>query len=193
MDGMHDLGGRQGFGAVARGGDAEVSFTAEWHRRVYGMVALGSRSNLDAFRHAIERIPPASYLPVGYWGRWLAALERLVAEADDSVRREERGSAARAIDRAPLFQVGDRVRVRDLHTNGHTRMPAYVRGRRGVVALQQGGWVYPDTNAHGQGEQPVYAYAVRFDGRELWGGTAEAGTVVHVDLFEPYLQPERQA
>ncbi len=55
--------------------------------------------------------------------------------------------------------------------------------------MLQGGWVLPDTNAHHQGEHPEPVYAVRFDGTELWGASAEPGTSVTVDLFESYLEP----
>jgi nitrile hydratase len=58
------------------------------------------------------------------------------------------------------------------------------------VALVHPSFVLPDTNAHRQGENPEYVYAVRFSGRELWGGDADPGLAVHVDLFESYLEPE---
>ena len=190
MDGIHDLGGRQGFGAIPRGEAAEASFGADWQRRVFGLSALGRRANVDAFRHAIERLDPVLYLTTGYWGRWLAALELLERENDPRVQASPPGSPVRRLERPPRFRSGDRVRVRDRRTNGHTRLPGYVRGRRGVVVLEQGGWVYPDTHAHGEGEQPQYVYAVRFDGRELWGDTAEPGSCVTVDLFEPYLESD---
>jgi nitrile hydratase len=189
MDGIHDLGGRQGFGAVPRGPEAEQTFSADWQRRVFGLSAVGGLANTDAFRHAVERVEPSRYLSVGYWGRWLTALESLARENDPRVAPTGAGgSPVRPIQRAPLFRPGDRVRVRDLHTSGHTRLPGYVRGRCGVIAIQQGGWIYPDSHAHGEGEQPQYAYAVRFEGHELWGDTAEPATRVYVDLFEPYLE-----
>jgi nitrile hydratase subunit beta len=34
----------------------------------------------DEFRDAIERIPPASYLAMSYYERWLSALELLLTE-----------------------------------------------------------------------------------------------------------------
>ncbi len=188
MDGIHDLGGRQGFGPIPRGAAAESSFTADWQRRVFGMSLIGRLANIDAFRHAVERLDPVLYLTAGYWGRWLAALELLERESDSGAQGDATGSPVRTLDRPPRFRTGDCVRVRDHRTNGHTRLPGYVRGRRGVVLLEQGAWIYPDTHAHGEGEQPQYAYAVRFEGRELWGQTAEATSFVHVDLFEPYLE-----
>ena len=36
-----------------------------------------------------------------------------------------------------------------------------------------GGFVFPDSNAHWQGENPQWVYTVRFDGRELWGADAD--------------------
>ncbi len=80
------------------------------------------------------------------------------------------------------------VRTRDRGVHGHTRLPAYARGRRGTVVSLHGGWVYPDTNAHGRGENPQHLYTVAFDGAELWGVDSEPGVVVHLDLFEPYLE-----
>jgi len=70
---------------------------------------------------------------------------------------------------------------------GHTRLPAYARGCVGEVLSYQGGWVFPDSNAHGKGEQPTHLYCVAFSGKSLWGRAAEPGVVVHLDLFEPYL------
>ncbi len=68
-------------------------------------------------------------------------------------------------------------------------MPAYVRSRTGTVVAQHGGWVYPDSNAHGKGEAPVHLYTVAFPGTELWGEDAEPGVILNIDLFEPYLEP----
>src|SRR5690349_3133001 len=82
MDGIHDLGGMHGFGAVVVERDERV-FHAAWEGRVFALVGLalaGGLANVDAFRHAIERLSPVEYLTAGYYGRWLAALERLVAE-----------------------------------------------------------------------------------------------------------------
>jgi nitrile hydratase len=89
----------------------------------------------------------------------------------------------------PRFAIGDRVQVRDHHSNGHTRLPAYLRGRRGEVVLINGFWVYPDSRAHGGPELPTWVYAVRFAARDLWpdGG----GHHVCADLFEPYLEAVR--
>jgi nitrile hydratase beta subunit len=90
----------------------------------------------------------------------------------------------------PRFTVGDRVVTRERRVPGHTRLPRYARGKRGIVAAMRGVCVFPDTNAHGQGEQPEPVYGVGFDARELWGDTAEPNQRVFIDLWESYLTPD---
>jgi len=221
MDGIHDLGGKQGFGTVVRETDEPV-FHARWESRVFGLNLVGaggSARNIDHFRHAVERIEPIAYLTHGYYGRWLGGLETMIVEAgildtgaitrraielgarpEDRIasqpalrpdridyRPSESGNR-RSIAAVARFRIGDVVRTLDRGTHGHTRLPAYARGRRGAVISTHGGWVYPDTNAHGRGENPQHLYTVAFDGAELWGADAEPGVVVHLDLFEPYLE-----
>ena len=79
--------------------------------------------------------------------------------------------------------------TRHIHPAGHTRLPRYARGRRGIIAAAQGAWVFPDANAHGLGEAPQHLYSVRFEGAELWGPLAEARVAVYLDLWEGYLDP----
>lgn len=212
MNGIHDMGGMQGFGAVQVDA-AEPLFHAPWERRVLAMVSLilgAGISSVDAFRYGIERMDPVAYLTAGYYGRWLASLETVLAE-NGMVRRNEleawvRGerrvtpavrstppspggpAALRHVATPPRFVSGQTVRARNLHPAGHTRLPRYVRGKRGVVARVHPAWVFPDTNAHGLGEHPQYAYAVRFEAEELWGPGADRHTACHVDLFESYLE-----
>jgi hypothetical protein len=193
VDGIHDLGGRHGFGGSLAERE-EAGFHASWERRVFAMASILMAAgcfNVDEFRHAIERLDPVAYLADGYYGRWLAAMERLVRESGGRPLpdRVPITSAARPLVRPPRFAVGDAVVTRNLHRAGHSRLPGYARARRGTVAIVQGSWVLPDTNAHGRGEHPQHVYSVRFPGRELWGEAAEPGTSVHVDLFESYLDP----
>jgi hypothetical protein len=191
VDGIHDLGGRHGFGGSLDPRD-EATFHDEWERRVFGMtVALsaGGCFNTDVFRHAIERLDPVTYLADGYFGRWLAAVRLLLDEGRVVPGRVGDPTAARQVARPPRFAAGDAVRTRNLHPAGHTRLPAYARGKRGTVVLVQGAWVLPDTNAHDEGEHPEPVYAVRFEGTELWGDAAESGTCMHLDCFERYLEP----
>lgn len=213
MNGIHDMGGLHGFRRVEVERDEPV-FHERWESRVFGLLQ-GLAGNIDAARHAIERLDPVDYLRNGYYGRWLAAGERLLVEAgvlasgevEARVRERRPGpspaprsagapwrpaalSYAREVTRAPAFVEGQAVRTRNHQPPGHTRLPAYARCRRGVVVRVHPAMVFPDDHAHGRGENPQYLYTVRFDGRELWDEFAEAQTTVHLDLFEPYLEAE---
>lgn len=97
-------------------------------------------------------------------------------------------SSSREVSAEPRFRAGDRVRTRNVHPPGHTRLPRYVRGKQGVVERVYDAFVLPDAHAHGEGENPEYVYCIRFDARELWGDSAEPREVVHVDLWESYLE-----
>src|SRR3954471_2230738 len=92
----------------------------------------------------------------------------------------------------PRFAVGDRVVTRNVHPTGHTRLPRYARGKHGTIAEVRGGYVLPDTHAHGLGEQPQPMYTVCFEGDELWGASSEPRERVYVDLWETYLEPDAQ-
>lgn len=219
MDGIHDLGGKEGFGAIEYEAN-EPYFHARWEARVFGMYLqrLGGASNIDRRRHAVERIDPRAYLDHGYYGRWLGAMETLLVEGgvldvasidararalgaqpDDLVAARpsptpdvvayvaEQETGDRPLARPPRFRIGDRVRTCSHGVPGHTRLPAYARGRTGTVVLHHDGWVFPDSNAHGRGEDPQHLYTVAFDGEELWGSGAERDVSVRLDLFEPYL------
>jgi nitrile hydratase len=225
MDGIHDLGGKSGFGKVVIEPN-EPAFHARWEARLFPIIraamAAGARTSVDQFRHAIERIDPIAYLTHGYYGRWLGGIENLLVEGGVLTREEidarvvARGgspndlvasrpspnpdrasgpsepSAYRGRARKPRFKDGASVITRTHAVPGHTRLPAYVRGRRGRIESEHGCWVYPDSVAHGRGEDPQPLYTVVFDGAELWGEGAEAGTTVRIDLFEPYLTADRK-
>lgn len=89
----------------------------------------------------------------------------------------------------PRFRPGDSVRARNLHPAGHTRLPRYVRGRRGVVWRDHGVFVFPDSHALGLGPRPQHVYSVRFEARELWGPQGHPRDAVYVDLWDEYLDP----
>jgi nitrile hydratase len=82
---VNDVGGQSGFGPVQVEPD-EPPFHADWEARVYALnVAMLRRRvyNLDQFRDAIERMPPADYLAASYYERWLVAVETLTASRND--------------------------------------------------------------------------------------------------------------
>jgi len=101
--------------------------------------------------------------------------------------------ATRKIRQKPRFAVGDKIVTRNLNPHGHTRMPRYTRGKRGVIVAHHGAHVFPDTNAHGLGENPQHLYTVRIAMRELWGNSAEPNESVLIDLWESYLDTDKAA
>jgi nitrile hydratase subunit beta len=99
----------------------------------------------------------------------------------------------RQIRQKPRFAVGDRIMTRNLNPHGHTRLPRYARGKHGIVAHHHGAHVFPDTNAHGLGENPQHLYSVRISAQELWGDSAESNESILIDLWESYLEKDGRA
>lgn len=214
MNGVHDLGGMQGFGPVVPEVDEPV-FHADWERRALALtLALGAlgRWNIDQSRHVRESLPPAAYLSSSYYRIWVLGLERLVAAAglldDPGVRARtadellagfaRQGSYERPTSTAPRYAVGQRVRARNFNPPGHTRLPRYARGRVGTVVAVRGAHVFPDRHAAGPvgqpaDETPEWLYTVDFAGPELWGEGADPTVTVSVDAWEPYLEPCSEA
>ncbi len=216
MDGVHDLGGMEGFGPLPIDAD-EPPFHHDWEGRVFAMRILTGfwgAWNTDSGRHSVECLPPTDYLSMTYFEKWLASLVNLsvaggLITRDEVVAgRPEPGSApivgaadaavvrkvwpngaptARPLDAPPRFAVGDAVRTATHMTGGHTRLPRYARGRVGEIVDRHGAHVFPDRHAAGAGEDPRHLYTVRFTARELWGDDARAGDTVCLDLWEPYL------
>jgi nitrile hydratase len=89
----------------------------------------------------------------------------------------------------PRFAPGQAVRARNIHPVGHTRLPRYARGCRGIVERDYGVFAFPDSSAAGEGQKPQHVYSVRFDARELWGPTASATDRIYIDLWDDYLDP----
>ena len=218
MDGVHDLGGMDGYGAVTPEPDEPV-FHHCWEGRVYAMstaMAASGAWNIDMGRFGIECLPPAVYVSSSYYEIWRQRLENLLVEhglatadeidhgrstspgpqlpngtftAERVQRVLKRGTYTRAPQAPPRFQPGDRVRARNIHPHSHTRLPRYTRGHVAVVELLHGANVFPDSVVRGDGEDPQWLYTIRFDGHELWGDDAEPGTAISIDAFEPYLEP----
>ena len=104
------------------------------------------------------------------------------------------GPSARPTDTTPRFAIGDAVMTRAIAGNrniagGHTRLPAYAAGRRGVIMLQHGGHVLPDSNAHFDGEAPEHLYTVSFAAGDLWQHAESPDDTVCLDLWDSYLEP----
>jgi nitrile hydratase len=214
VNGVHDMGGMANLGAVAPEPDEPV-FHHDWEGRVHAMtVASPTRGNIDAGRHQRELIPGPQYLAMTYYEKWFASLTELLLKhrlvtpqelangrADPKAPKATPRLAASAVTAAMTtpgsyvreatraqFNVGDVVRARNLNPSGHTRLPRYVRGRQGMITALHGAHVFPDSHAHGRGEDPRPLYTVRFTAAELWGSDADPRDSVSLDLWEPYLE-----
>lgn len=98
------------------------------------------------------------------------------------------GPADREVHVGPRFKVGDKVRALNLNSATHTRLPRYVRGKVGEVIEACGGYVYPDSNALQQGENPQHMYNVQFTSEELWGPGADPTVNLVISLWEGYIE-----
>jgi nitrile hydratase len=201
MDGIHDLGGKQGFGKVHYSPAAQA-FHAPWEKRANALYSLAVKAgifNMDEYRHAIERMEPRHYLSASYYERTLTSLATLLVEKGVVTREElERraqgtfplaspGAQGRSnLAHGEHFAIGDEVMVRNDHVPGHVRMPAYIRGKRGVVVGESPAYPLPDAHAHGVPADDEPTYDVRFSTAELWADSADAA-FVHVGVFRSYL------
>jgi nitrile hydratase subunit beta len=221
MDGIHDMGGMDGFGKVRSEPDEPV-FHEGWEGRVLAMNrAIGASGawNIDMGRYGIELLAPHVYLTSSYYKRWFLRLEQMLVqhglvEADEIASGQalrpgrtldrgtftvadvgpalQRGSFGRPARAAPQFSIGERVRARNIHPMTHTRLPRYVRGHVGVIERLHGAHVFPDSAALGKGEDPQWLYTVCFDSQVLWGADADSTAKVSIDAFEPYLEKVRR-
>jgi nitrile hydratase len=208
------MGGMHGFGAVVPDGDV---FHEAWERRLFALTRVAKLAGITAGhgREMIESMPPDEYLAASYYERWLYGLERRLALAGTLTPEDVEGAIARAagplpessdpglaercveVQRgggpmptaaAPRFRPGQRVRVRRMRPEGHTRCPRYVRGAAGVIERVHGDDRLADAVARGQ-DGPVEAvYAVRFRSDDLFGPSEEPPFRVLVDLWESYLE-----
>jgi nitrile hydratase len=216
MNGVHDMGGMHGMGPIHYE-ENEPVFHAPWEARVYVMHrAIGAwrKWNGHASRHAKELIPAADYLRMSYYERWYVGLVELMINAGLVTRAEvesgepmpgsakatppltaaqvpaylEGASESRNLSVPPRFQVGQRVRTRNINPTGHTRLPRYARGRLGDIQRDYGVFGFADTLAQSLGANPQHIYSVRFAARELWGEQAKPQDSVYLDLYDDYLE-----
>ena len=215
MNGPHDMGGFTGFGPVIHE-ENEPVWHHDWEPRAFALVlAMGMTGswNIDIARHARERLPAMQYWRSSYYEMRHYALVLQLIELGLVTAIEEQqgrmieppkpvkrvpaadmipgilaagGPADRPSNRAARFAIGDNVRARNINPQGHTRLPRYARGKPGEIVAIHGTHVFPDSNAHGRGEDPHWLYTVRFTAKDLWG--KEAKDAVMIDLWEPYLE-----
>jgi nitrile hydratase beta subunit len=219
MNSVHDMGGMHGMGPIEydknEGAFHEPWEGRAWALiRAMGPFNRGRRKN---FRFELESIPAADYLRLSYYERLIKTmLDRLLASkfitsselesgrpdpgspratplltpvmVAEQLRR--RGSLRRDDVRVQAqFKSGQHVRARNINPVGHTRLPRYLRGKRGTVTRDHGVFNLQDTDAEGYalGELPQHVYTVRFEASELWGPQGGRRDVVFADLWESYL------
>ena len=172
--------------------------------------------NLDQARDAIENQRPDQYSENSYYENWLFGLEKLLIktglvtaeELETCVADVKPGSREIAplrveqvenyiycnypnpIDNQPPARnkAGDNVTAVNIASKGHTRLPGYVQGKRGVICHQQGVHALPDQNALGI-TFLEHLYSVCFSANEIWGTHDDQRFSVSVDLWESYLKP----
>jgi nitrile hydratase len=211
MNGAHDVGGMQDMGSI-RPEHNEPVFHTEWERRVF---ALFNAVDVEwpYRRTQIELIPPADYLRMSYYEKWLTALPQILIKTGMATPAEiESGKAVGGVatghhvltvaevatwnvpDTSPKltatanFHAGQRVRARNLNPVGHTRLPRYVRGKVGMIERDGDVEELQDSDIKGLGPKQQHVYTVRFAARELWGDQASPYDYVYVALWEGYLE-----
>ncbi len=217
MDGVHDLGGKQGFGPIDVD-EIEIPFHADWEGRMWA-INQSARSpawTLDWWRHVRELIDPVDYLARPYFDSWAqthiaafidsgeftldeiiagksatAPVDRRASQESDDILASVESQAYRydrEIKAKPAYQPGDRILTKQMLPGQHNRLPAYARGKPGVIHAHHGAHVFADASAQGK-EIAQHIYSVVFEGRDLWVEAENKKDRVFLDLWESYLDP----
>lgn len=218
MDGIHDVGGRQGFGPIEVT-DADPPFPTEWEARAFGItksVTAASDYSVDKFRYTREQLPPLEYLTAPYFEQWmrgtmamlvgsgLVSAEELANGRSDGTipsdvgpqKTAEDARAATAAtarfdgpyDGTPRFASGDRVTVSLDAPRGHTRLPQYVRGRVGQVLAYRGAHGVPEDNVKNV-KTFEPLYTVAFGLGDLFEEHQGSADQINVEIWERFLAP----
>lgn len=217
MNGIHDMGGMDNFGPVSVDRNEPV-FHEHWERRIFSIVLallpLG-KFNFDEIRRTVELIPPAEYLTKTYYERLLISIEKVLIEKNIVTAEElKTGEVALPsgdtiavtpdmmvfamtnpmlvnldLDIPAKFKNGQTIVAKNMNPKHHTRIPRYVRGKKGKIEHDHGIFLLPDAIAHGGVKKPQHVYTVRFQSKELWGEDASSNDAVFIDLFDDYMDP----
>jgi len=218
MNSVHDMGGMHGLGRIEVEENEPVFHEEWEGRVIAMRRATAATGKIRlGLREAIENLPAADYLRMSYYQKWFAALvEQLVASGLATREEIASGKAAEgsakfapaitaataptwsfqmqvsnymlALDKPRRFAIGERVRARNMHPVGHTRLPRYVRGRVGTVHENRGAQTFPDTQLTAPADPVQHVYCIRFAARELWGEATTERDAVYLDLWEDYLE-----
>jgi len=217
MDGMHDLGGVEGFGPVDHR-DYGRTFKHAWEGRMNGIAAAMARPpgwSIDWFRHSRECVRPEDYITRSYYDQWclayaamlvdsgVATVEELASgkprlpvtppntrpmRSEDVLDKAHRPVDPRRPGAEPAYALGQAVRTRPAGFAGHTRLPRYARGKPAVIHANYGCQLLPDAVASGREEaEPLYCVMLR--AADLWVEAADSPDEIFLDLWESYLEP----
>lgn len=219
MDGPHDLGGKEGFGPIDTDEvETPFHHDWEGRMWGIVRCPGGAPGvTLDWWRHIRELIDPVDYLTRPYFDSWAqtelasyinagvitldevkagrsATPKEYDAEVVSTAEAIAQSSAlgtnyARAIDAAPAFKPGDKVRSKDFTQQHHTRLPAYARAKPGVIHAHHGAHIFPDESAQGR-EVAQHIYSVVFEAEDLWPEAGGRRDRIYLDLWESYLEPQ---
>lgn len=217
MDGIHDLGGRHGFGKIDVT-EPEIQFHAPYEARVRSIVHAVTQApdwSVDWFRHCRELIGPADYLTRPYFDQWAQTYSAMLINSGWATIEEiASGKAASSLEGLPppitaeqarasvlkekrfdapidaraIYNNADEVRTVTKVSSGHTRLPIYARGKIGRVIDHHGAHVFAEAMALTE-KRHVHLYTVEFSLAELWPEVNETNDTVTLDLWESYLEP----
>ena len=207
MEGIHDLGGMDGFGEIVVEPNEPV-FHEEWQKTSFLVMSAAFATvrnhSADEYRHAVERMDPAHYLQAHYYERMLTATVTLLVEKGvlDIEDLEKRAGGifplSRPVADDPIadlqpqpearFIVGDRVRVKEFYPKGHVRAPRFCRGKEGVVLHVAPKFNFPDASAHDGQKRKEHTYHVEFEAQHIWRNVEAENDTVVVDLWDSYLE-----
>ena len=215
MDGIHDMGGKQGYGAVDVQ-ETDEPFHHDYEGRMWA-ISRNTRADdwtIDWWRHVRERIDPVDYLTRPYFDSWMqtsaaafmlsgvftpdeitnghtdkkgpGAKKQTLADALDANRASCRDFRLAASGPA-IFSIGDPVKTVGFSSRHHSRLPQYARGKSGIIHAHRGSHVFADAAAKGI-HTGQHLYTVGFSARELWGPDANPADVTYLDLWESYFE-----
>jgi nitrile hydratase len=215
MDGIHDLGGKLGYGPVDVN-EPEEPFHADYEGRIWAMTRTAKAPNItiDWWRHIRELVGKDDYLNRPYFDSWaqthiasmidsgVFTFDELesgksetapLAQVDDTdydgvlaLNKTMAFRFDRPVETTPKFTVGQSVITNTSGHTGHTRLPEYARGKTGVILSYRDAHIFADDSAKGD-EWAQHLYTVSFKATELWGEHANAKDSVSLDLWQDYL------
>jgi nitrile hydratase beta subunit len=219
MDGVHDLGGKQGFGPIDVL-ETVQPFHSEWEARAWALSkGYGGGApdiTIDWWRHVRETSIPADYLTRPYLDSWLEAdMTTLVDSKICTVKELATGkSATPPVGEAASISVEDAIAANRASATKFDRPvevePKFAVGNR-IVAHQNAstghtrlpgyvrcrhGKIHAHHGAHlfpdsvSKGiEVAEHLYTVAFAAKDLWPEAPNSKDVVFLDLWESYLDP----